>query len=131
MRDEHSIIIPTALTLPEFDYLKELKWECTEKIDGTNIHCDVYYDGVGEVQIEICGRTQKAIIPTHLLARLNEIFTVERITGVFKQQLETITKIKTCDFVKYRAKYGTDAEVEQVVNRHMDCYARCEQRIPK
>ena len=243
MRDENSIIIPTMLTLPEFEYLKELKWECTEKIDGTNIHCDVYYDGVGEVQIAICGRTSKAVIPTHLLARLNEIFTVERITEVFKSQLETaspenpfiasiygegygvkiqkggnyikdgvdfilfdvrigrwwlnrsacediaqaigvsivpvigymtipeaiafvrngfkstiaenkdydaeglvlktpyglmsrsgeriITKIKTCDFVKYRAKYGTDAEVEQVVNSRMDCYAKCEQRVPK
>lgn len=35
MRDENNIIIPDMFTCPEFEYLKDLKWEATEKIDGT------------------------------------------------------------------------------------------------
>lgn len=35
MRDENNIIIPDMFTCPEFEYLKDLKWETTEKIDGT------------------------------------------------------------------------------------------------
>ena len=30
-----------------------------------------------------------------------------------------IFKVKTCDFVKYRAKYGTDDKVEQTPNPHI------------
>ena len=32
-----------------------------------------------------------------------------------------ITKIKTCDFQKYRQIYGTDDPVEQHVNKHIEC----------
>lgn len=31
MRDENNIIIPDMFTCPEFEYLKDLKWEATEK----------------------------------------------------------------------------------------------------
>ena len=31
-----------------------------------------------------------------------------------------ITKIKTCDFQKYRQVYGTDDPVEQHVNKHIE-----------
>ena len=231
LRDENSIIMPQHFTCAEFEYLQNTQWECTEKIDGTNIHCDVYSEGVDDVRIAICGRTDKAQIPAHLMARLQDIFTIERIKEVFGCQIEDsssdnpfqvsiygegygakiqkggnyisdgvdfilfdvrvgrwwlnreacesiaeqlgvsivpligymtiieaidfvrkgfkstiaenkdyeaeglvlktpcglisrkgeriITKIKTCDFAKCRAKYGTDAPVEQVVNPHI------------
>lgn len=83
LRDENNLIMPNHFTSPEFDYLKDCKWECTEKIDGTNIHIDFtltyQYDENGEpqsvdVDTKICGRTDKANIPAHLYARLQEIF---------------------------------------------------------
>ena len=44
MRDKKGLIIPDSNTRPEFEYLRKDLWECTEKIDGTNmrieIHCD-------------------------------------------------------------------------------------------
>lgn len=38
LRDENNIIIPDRFTASEFTYLVNNLWECTEKIDGTNIH---------------------------------------------------------------------------------------------
>lgn len=87
-RDEKNVIIPTEMTLPEFEYLKDCKWECTEKIDGTNIHCDVLYNELGELNISIRGRTAKAEIPEHLYKKLASIFTEEAIRAVFKDQFE-------------------------------------------
>lgn len=81
LRDENNIIIPDRFTASEFTYLVNNLWECTEKIDGTNIHFDVDFifrkadNGVVEItkEITICGRTASAQIPTHLYKRLNEI----------------------------------------------------------
>lgn len=91
MRDENNLIMPNTMTCQEFEYLKDMKWECTEKIDGTNIHCDVYFDGVNKMTITLCGRTDKANIPTHLLEKLQSIFTEEVITRTFATQLASAT----------------------------------------
>ena len=95
MRDERSIIIPSMYTTPEFEYLKDLKWECTEKIDGTNIHADIYLDAEkNDMCIEIHGRTERANIPKHLLVKLQSIFTKENVTRAMnldeKPQTESI-----------------------------------------
>ena len=44
-RDEKNHIILDAFTTPEFEYLKNNEWECTEKIDGTNIRIELEPDG--------------------------------------------------------------------------------------
>ena len=44
MRDENKTIIPDQYTMEEFKWLENNKWECTEKIDGTNMHCDITLD---------------------------------------------------------------------------------------
>ena len=62
------------------EYLKDSKWIFTEKIDGTNIR--IYYDGH---KIHIAGRTDKSIIPEHLLAYLNYLFINEDMEQVFEQ----------------------------------------------
>lgn len=71
-RDANNIIIPSQFTQPEFEYLKDNKFECTEKIDGTNIRIEIK----GK-EITFKGRTERAIIPTHLLNYLNSTFTPE------------------------------------------------------
>ena len=79
LRDEFNIIMPEHFTCGEFEHLKDLKWECTEKIDGTNIHIDVTAEDENNITVNYCGRTEKAVIPAHLLAKLKEIFTVDNI----------------------------------------------------
>ena len=54
---------------PELAVLQHTTWECTEKVDGTNIR--VQWDGVN---VDFRGRTERAEIPTHLLEKLNEEF---------------------------------------------------------
>lgn len=73
---------------PEFEYLKDNRWEWTEKIDGTNIR--VHWDGE---QVLFGGRTDKADMPEHLLKMLQEKFTPELLRQVFEQQSEGETSI--------------------------------------
>jgi len=62
---------------PEVEYLKDLKWECTEKIDGTNI--SVVWNG----EVSFHGRTEKAVIPEHLLRKLEQVFTKQKMSEFF------------------------------------------------
>ena len=64
----------------ELEYLKDAKWEFTEKIDGTNIR--VCWDGY---RVSFMGRTDKAQIPAHLLAKLEELFGGESKEELFEQ----------------------------------------------
>jgi len=63
---------------PEFEYLAENKWYCTEKIDGTNMR--ILWDGE---QVEYRGKTDNADISKHLLPFLEETFTNEKMSKVF------------------------------------------------
>ena len=51
------------------EFLKDLKWQFTEKIDGTNI--SIVWDGH---KVEFHGRTERAQIPAHLVNKLNDLF---------------------------------------------------------
>ena len=78
-RDDKNIIIPSQYTCEEFSYLKDCLWECTEKIDGTNIRIYITMEaGEGEEPwfygIIVKGRTDKAIIPPKLLKKIESIF---------------------------------------------------------
>lgn len=64
----------------ELAYLKDALWEFTEKIDGTNIR--IVWDGY---RVSFMGRTDKAQIPAHLLAKLEEIFGGESKEELFEQ----------------------------------------------
>lgn len=73
-RDVKNIIIPSYYTCEEFVYLKDCLWECTEKIDGTNIRIYVKLLENGKYNIVIKGRTDRANIPPTLLTKLESIF---------------------------------------------------------
>jgi len=74
LRDEKNIIIPSMFTQPEIEYLKNNIFECTEKIDGTNIRIEIH----GK-EIEFKGRTDKADIPAYLKKYLEETFTPDKV----------------------------------------------------
>ena len=65
---------------PTVEYLKDLEWVWTEKIDGTNIR--VCWDGHN---MTFGGRTDKAQIPAPLVNKLNEYFGGESSAQVFEQ----------------------------------------------
>lgn len=103
-RDERNIIIPDQFTYPEFEILKDLKWECTEKIDGTNIRIELSSSGNPEdgIIMSFKGRTDKAVIPEHLLTKLNWLFDRERLMEVLNITDET----QDCDITLYGEGYG-------------------------
>lgn len=65
---------------PEFQLLQNAAWLWTEKVDGTNIRV-MLADG----QVSFGGRTDAAQIPAPLLARLHDIFPLEKLEAQFGQ----------------------------------------------
>lgn len=63
------------------EYLKDNKWQFTEKIDGTNIR--IYWDGH---KVNFYGRTDRAQIPANLMNRLVELFGGEANEQLFEQK---------------------------------------------
>lgn len=91
-RDSKNQIIIGDFSNAETEMLKDLLWECSEKIDGTNasIHiipgnidhvehkiseggADISYNVFDEYTIEIHGKTESARIPSKLLANMQDI----------------------------------------------------------
>lgn len=62
-------------------YLKDNKWQFTEKIDGTNIR--IYWDGH---KVSFLGRTDRAQIPVELTNRLIKLFGGEINEQLFEQK---------------------------------------------
>lgn len=103
-RDERNIIIPDQFTYPEFEVLKDLKWECTEKIDGTNIRIELANSENPEdgIIMSFKGRTDKAIIPEHLLTKLNWLFDKEHLM----EALNITDETQNCNITLYGEGYG-------------------------
>lgn len=64
---------------PYLEYLADNEWVWTEKVDGTNIR--VIWDGY---RVEFKGRSNNAQIPTHLMAKLEELFCGENKEELFE-----------------------------------------------
>ena len=63
------------------EFLKDIEWEFTEKIDGTNIR--IYWDGH---KVQYFGRTDKAQIPSQLMNKLIEHFGGDVNEEMFEQK---------------------------------------------
>jgi len=69
-RGEKGKIVDGEFSRPEFEYLADLDWQWTEKVDGTNIRLG--YD-FASLRLSIAGRTDRAQIPPDLLTVLQEL----------------------------------------------------------
>lgn len=65
---------------PELEYLKDNLWVWTEKIDGTNIRIDYNPENKS---VNCAGRTDRAIIPKHLMAYLERVFALNPVFSDF------------------------------------------------
>ena len=86
-RDEKNVIIPTEFSEPEFEYLKDLKWEATEKVDGTNtrVILNPPTESSGPT-LEFRGRTDNADMPKHLVKKLSELFELDKLLSIFSSE---------------------------------------------
>lgn len=83
-RDKDTFKITDQVRCPEFENIK--RWLITEKIDGTNIRV-IYCQGVTDTQNNedlresLCfrGKTDKAQMPSFLLTKLQEMFSIEKM----------------------------------------------------
>lgn len=86
-RDKYNIIIPNDYTKPEFKWLKDCKFRAEEKIDGTNMRVEIYIDENGNLFYEFAGRTSRAVIPTHLLEKMNNLFPQNKLYELFHDKV--------------------------------------------
>lgn len=63
------------------EFCKDLTWQFTEKVDGTNIR--VHWDGY---RVEFGGKTDNAQIPAPLVNKLNELFGGDINEQLFEQK---------------------------------------------
>lgn len=71
-------LLDGAYAKPEFEYLAKNPWECTEKIDGTNIR--VMWDGS---EVSFNGKTDNAQMHRDLYVHLQNTFTAEKMAAQF------------------------------------------------
>lgn len=74
-------LIPGSFRDKTIEFVKDLPWVWTEKIDGTNIR--IHWDGH---KITFGGRTDKAQIPIDLVNWLNERFLNNETEELFEQK---------------------------------------------
>jgi ATP-dependent RNA circularization protein (DNA/RNA ligase family) len=82
-KDNKFNIIEGDFSKPEFEAIR--RWDITEKIDGTNIRV-MYENDV----VKFGGRTDNAQIPAHLFEKLQTVFTVDKMRGVFGDDTVTL-----------------------------------------
>lgn len=97
-----NLIMPGQYSNAETEILKDLLWECTEKIDGTNISLHIFpldpygnevrtnpdgsyteYKLFGFYDTEIHGKTPASVIPSKLLKNLMDICNTRDFKDVF------------------------------------------------
>ena len=68
--DNYKTLLEGEFSLLEFEYLQNNEWVYTEKLDGTCIRIMILEDG----ELRFGGKTDRAQIPTHLFAKLQDTF---------------------------------------------------------
>lgn len=92
----------------EFNYLQNLQWIWTEKVDGTNIR--IGFDGE---KVEIGGRTDRAQLNIKLIELLQSIFTKEKLGKTFPD-------LEDCQVVLFGEGYGNN--IQKVARKYSKDY---------
>jgi len=79
--NNYKTLLEGQFSEPEFEYLKDLTWIFTEKVDGTNIR--VAWDGK---EVILGGKTNSAQIPVFLVKKLQDLFMVPENIKKFKEK---------------------------------------------
>lgn len=84
--NNNKTLLEGQFSRPEFEYLADMKWVWTEKVDGTNVR--VLWDGE---KIQFKGRTENAQIFTGLYDALNVLFNVDKMLKLFGGKEQDLT----------------------------------------
>lgn len=119
---------------PEFEFLKDVPWTATEKVDGMNIRVKWFKE---TKEVKFAGKSDNADIPGILRQRLTDLFTVEKLDEVFdddvclygegyggKIQKGSKYKADGQDFVLFDIKAGTfwlERENLEDVAKKLEC----------
>jgi len=76
---KHRTLLDGDWSRSEFWWLRDLDWEWTEKVDGTNIRVEWN----PETGVMFGGRTERAQIPATLVAHLQETFSEHEMRGSY------------------------------------------------
>ena len=83
LRDANNIIMPySGFVSPELEWLRNCKFDATEKIDGTNMRIEVtcnIIEGERHMVVEYKGKSDDAQIPPHLYRFMVETFPKEKV----------------------------------------------------
>jgi ATP-dependent RNA circularization protein (DNA/RNA ligase family) len=110
-RDEKTNrFIENEWSRPEFEYLKKNAWIGEEKIDGTNIRVQILRD-----KIILKGRSDNAHLPTGLIDRLLELFTIEKVERVFEY-------VGTSEICLYGEGVGSKIQKGRIYVPHDDAF---------
>lgn len=81
VRDVETKQLTHKFILPEFEYLKDLEWIWTEKIDGTNIR--IHWDGT---ELSLHGRNPNSQIPADFIEFYYKKFISSGLDKIIEQQ---------------------------------------------
>ncbi len=97
----------------EIELLQDIKWEATEKIDGTNVRIiiDIYKSSI--VDISFRGKTDDSQLPVTLFKHLTKVFTEEVINNTF--DLSKLPESHT--IIIYGEGYGN--KIQKVGSRYI------------
>lgn len=86
-RDKKNKLIIGEFSDKETEYLKDMKWDATEKIDGTNIR--VIWDCEAK-KVRYEGKTDNAQIPAMLVNKLIELFPISLFEFAYPETSMTL-----------------------------------------
>lgn len=81
LRNTETKELTHIFALDEFEYLKDLKWMWTEKIDGMNIR--IYWDGT---DLSLHGRNDNSQIPAEFLEYYYKTFITSGLDKIIEQE---------------------------------------------
>lgn len=123
----HKTLLSGYWSEPEFELLRHIPWEWTEKVDGTNIRViwepdhrfdrgmRTYYGN----KLEFRGKTDAAEIPKPLLVRLNELFTPSLMYKTFPDtSIERHLDVGDISVTLYGEGYGN--KIQKVGKRYRE-----------
>lgn len=96
--------VTNQLRLEEFGIPQT--WDVYEKIDGTNVRIEFYWDEDGMPRLHILGRTDNAQFPTFLMTELQDVFTKEKFEEFETQTAGSEDRKGLTKIVLYGEGYG-------------------------
>lgn len=84
---EYKTLVEGQFAKPEFEYLQNITWLYTEKVDGMNIRIDW---STNIRNVSFAGRTDNTSIPLFLFEKLLEIFTEDKFVALYSKTPMTL-----------------------------------------